>query len=153
MNDAHLHLLINHFPIVGTIFGLGILLAGIISKNKSIQNTAYAIFIVCMILGKVSMFTGEKAEDIVENLGISQDLIHEHEEQAETYMKLAYALGLISILGLISNFKNHPKAKLFSFLALTLAIVTVILSKAVGTSGGEIRHTEIRQTIEIQNVK
>lgn len=152
MNDAHLHLLINHFPIIGTIFGLGILFAGIILKNKSLQNTAYILFIICMILGKASMFTGEKAEDIVENLGISPDLIHEHEEQAETYMKLAYALGLISILGLIANLKNHSKAKLFSFLTLTLAVVAVILSKAVGTSGGEIRHTEIRQNNEIQTL-
>lgn len=154
MNDAHLHLLINHFPIIGTVFGFGILLAGIISKNKSIQNTAYIIFIICMILGKASMFTGEKAEKIVENLGIAKDLIHEHEEQAETYMQMAYALGVISIISLLANVKNHPKSKLISFLTLTLAIVTIILSKAVGTSGGEIRHTEIReikpQTIEKQ---
>ncbi len=150
MNDAHLHLLINHFPIIGTVFGFGILVAGIISKNKSIQNTAYIIFIICMILGKVSMFTGDKAEDIVENLGISHDLIHEHEEQAETYMKMAYALGVISIISLLANIRNHPKSKLFSFLTLTLAIVTIILSKSVGTSGGEIRHTEIIQNTENQ---
>ena len=150
MNDAHLHLLINHFPIVGTIFGFGILLVGIIIKNKPIQNTACIIFIICMILGKVSMFTGEKAEDIVENLGISHNIIHEHEEQAETYMKMAYALGVISIISLLANVRNHPKSKLFSFLTLTLAIVTVILSKYVGTSGGEIRHTEISQNIENQ---
>lgn len=150
MNDAHLHLLINHFPIVGTIFGFGILLTGIIIKNKSIQNTAYIIFIICMIFGKASMFTGEKAENIVENLGISKSVIHEHEEQAETYMKMAYALGVISIISLLANIRNHPKSKLFSFLTLTLAVVTIILSKSVGTSGGEIRHTEISQNIDNQ---
>jgi uncharacterized membrane protein len=149
MNDAHYHLLINHFPIIGSVFGLGILITGIILKNKSIQNTSYCIFIFCMIMGKASMFTGEKAEDIVENLGISHEIIHEHEEQAETYMKLAYALGVISILGLFANIKNHSKAKLFSFLTLTLALVTIILSKSVGTSGGEIRHTEIREVTNI----
>jgi hypothetical protein len=30
MNDAHLHLLVNHFPIIGTIFGLGILITGML---------------------------------------------------------------------------------------------------------------------------
>ncbi len=153
MNDAHLHLLINHFPIVGTIFGIGILIFGIVQKNKSVQNTAYVVFIICMIFGKASMFTGEKAENIVENLGISHDLIHEHEEQAETYMKMAYALGVISIISLLANIRNHPKSKLFSFLTLTLAAVTIFLSKSVGTSGGEIRHTEINQNIEIQSRK
>ena len=148
MNDAHLHLLINHFPIVGTVFGFGTLLVGIILKNKSVQNTSYIMFLICMIIAKVSMFTGEKAEDIVENLGISKNLIHEHEEQAETYMKLMYALAGISILALIANLKNHSKANLFAFLILILAVVTIVLSKSVGTSGGEIRHTEIRENVQ-----
>lgn len=65
-------------------------------------------------------------------------------------MKMAYALGVISIISLLANIRNHPKSKLFSFLTLTLAVVTIILSKSVGTSGGEIRHTEISQNIDNQ---
>lgn len=145
MNDAHLHMLVNHFPIIGLFFGIGILLFGVVKKNPLLINTAYIIFIFCMIMGKISMFTGEKAEDIVENLGISHDLIHEHEELAEGFMKIFYLLGLTSILGLYANFKKHSKSLLVAYLAITIAIVTVILSKSVGTSGGEIRHTEIRE--------
>jgi uncharacterized membrane protein len=145
MNDAHLHMVVNHFPIIGIIFGLGILIGGMVFKNKALQNTAYILFIICMVFGKVSMFTGEKAEDIVENIGISHDLIHEHEELAEGFMKVAYGMGILAIISLIANVKNHPKAKLFAFLTLILAIVAAIMSKDVGTSGGEIRHTEIRE--------
>jgi uncharacterized membrane protein len=145
MNDAHLHLLVNHFPIIGLFFGIGILLFGIIKKNPLLINTAYIIFVFCMIMGKVSMFTGEKAEDIVENLGISDDLIHEHEELAESFMKIFYLLGLTSILGLYANYKRHSKSLLVAYLVITISVVAVILSKSVGTSGGEIRHTEIRE--------
>lgn len=49
MNDAHLHLLVNHFPIIGTIFGLGILISGIIFKNNAVKNVSYVIFIVTAI--------------------------------------------------------------------------------------------------------
>ena len=38
MNDAHLHMVVNHFPIIGTIFGLGILLAGIFMKNSNVND-------------------------------------------------------------------------------------------------------------------
>ena len=38
MNDAHLHLVVNHFPIIGTIFGLGLLIAGLIFKNQTLKN-------------------------------------------------------------------------------------------------------------------
>jgi putative effector of murein hydrolase LrgA (UPF0299 family) len=37
MNDAHLHLIVNHFPIMGTILGLGILIVGLFLKNISVS--------------------------------------------------------------------------------------------------------------------
>ena len=144
MNQAHLHMVFNHFPIIGLFFGIGILAYGIIKKQTILVNTAYIIFIVCMIMAKATMMTGEGAEEIVEELGISHDIIHEHEEIAETFMKILYALGILSILGLVANVKKHAKAAIVSFVVLVLAISAAVLSKSVGTSGGEIRHTEIR---------
>ena len=40
MNEAHLHMVVNHFPIIGTILAIGILIAGLLSKNSSIINTS-----------------------------------------------------------------------------------------------------------------
>ena len=145
MNDAHLHMVFNHFPIIGLFFGIGILAYGIIKKQTILVNTAYVIFIVCMIMAKATMMTGEGAEEIVEELGISHDIIHEHEEIAETFMKVLYGLGILSILGLVANLKKHSKAAIVSYVVLVLAISSAVLSKSVGTSGGEIRHTEIRE--------
>lgn len=147
MNDAHLHMVVNHFPIIGTIFGLGILIAGLFLKNNSVKNTAYFLFIICAIFSFVAMYTGEGAEEIVEDMPtIGHQIIHEHEELAEKFALIMYVTGFFSLISLVANVKNHKFAKLLSFLTLTLAIVGTILSKSVGTSGGEIRHTEIRET-------
>ena len=156
MNDGHLHMVFNHFPIIGLFFGIGILAFGIFKKQIILVNTAYVMFIFCMLMAKATMMTGEGAEEIVEELGISHDIIHEHEELAETFMKVLYGLGLVSIFGLVANFKKHGKAKVVSYVILFLAIGSAVLSKSVGTSGGEIRHTEIRENTlntasEIQN--
>ena len=148
MNDAHLHMVVNHFPIIGLFFGIGILAFGIIKKQTILVNTAYVIFIFCMIMAKATMMTGEGAEEIVEELGISHDIIHDHEELAETFMKVLYGLGILSILGLVVNLKKHSKAAIVSYVVLVLAIGSAILSKNVGTSGGEIRHTEIRENTD-----
>ncbi|MFY7742243.1 MAG: hypothetical protein ACOVQR_06335 [Flavobacterium sp.] len=158
MNQAHLHMVFNHFPIIGLFFGTAILLYGIIKKQTILINTAYVMFIFCMVMAKATMMTGEGAEEIVEELGISHDIIHEHEELAEKYMKVLYALGLLSIAGLVANTKKHAKASLASYLVLLLAVAGVVFSKFVGTSGGEIRHTEIRENAtnddnEMQQVK
>ena len=151
MNQAHLHMVFNHFPIIGLFFGIGILTYGIIKKQNILINTAYVIFIICMIMGKATMMTGEGAEEIVEELGISHDIIHEHEEIAETFMKVLYVLGILSILGLVANVKKYAKASIVSYVVLVLAIGFAVLSKSVGTSGGEIRHTEIRENANNSN--
>jgi uncharacterized membrane protein len=148
MTDAHLHLLVNHFPIIGTIFGLGILITGLLFKNDSIKNVAYVLFIISAIFAFFSMFTGEGAEEIVEDMpNIGHQIIHEHEEVAEKLALVLYLLGAISIIGLFLNKKKHTKAKLIAFLILTIAIIATVLAISTGTSGGEIRHTEIRENL------
>jgi len=145
MNDAHLHLVVNHFPIIGTIFGFGILVTGLVLKNKTIINTAYILFIAAAVFALASMATGEGAEEMVEDFpSVGKRIIHEHEEMAEKLAVVLYVLGAISILGLVLNIKNHSKAKLITIVALAISVVAVILGKETGTTGGEVRHTEIR---------
>lgn len=145
MNDAHLHMVVNHFPIIGTILGLGILITGIILKNNILKSTAYALFIVAAVFAAFSMGTGEGAEELVEDMpSIGKQIIHEHEEMAEKLAIILYVLGAISLIGLFLNYKKHAKAELVSYLALIVAIVGVFFAQQTGITGGEIRHTEIR---------
>ncbi len=148
MNDAHLHMVVNHFPIIGTIFGLGILITGIVMKKNVIKNVAYVLFCISAIFGFASMYTGEGAEEIAENLpSVTDQIIHEHEEMAEKLALVLYVLAGISLVGLFLNFKNHAKASLVSYLAFVIALVAVFLGKQTGTTGGDVRHTEIRANV------
>ena len=150
MNDAHLHMVVNHFPIIGIILGLGILIIGFLLKNSTVANTAYGIFIVAAIFAAVSMGTGDGAEDMVKDFpNIGKNIIHEHEEIAEKLALVLYFLGVISLVGIYVNIKNHYKATLISIIAIAVAIVGVFFAQQTGTTGGEIRHTEIRPTSAI----
>lgn len=145
MNDAHLHMVVNHFPIIGTILGLGILITGMILKNNSVKNTAYFLFIVAAVFAAFSMGTGEGAEELVEEMpSVGKQIIHEHEEMAEKLAIVLYVLGVISLGGLFLNYKNNSKANLVSYVAVVVAFVGVFFAQQTGTTGGEIRHTEIR---------
>jgi uncharacterized membrane protein len=145
MNDAHWHLVVNHFPIIGSIFGLGILIAGLVLKNKTSINTAYIIFIVAAMFALASMATGEGAEEMVEDMpNIGHEIVHEHEEMAEKLALALYVLGAVSILGLVLNIKQHSKARWVSLVAVVLGLIAIFLGKVTGTTGGEVRHTEIR---------
>jgi uncharacterized membrane protein len=152
MNGAHLHMLVNHFPIIGTILGLIVLIGGLFLKNNSVKNTAYLLFVIAAIFAAISMGTGEGAEELVEDLpSIGHEIIHEHEELAEKFAIVMYLLGVVSVIGLITDIKKHPKAKFFSYVIVVISAVAVFLATKVGTSGGEIRHTEIRPDAVVPN--
>jgi uncharacterized membrane protein len=145
MNDAHLHMVVNHFPIIGTILAIGILIAGLLSKNRSIINTSYVLFVIGAIFGILSMNTGEGAEELVEDMpGIGWKIIHEHEELAEKMALLLDILGVLSLVGFYFQYKKNAKEKLVSYIILLVGIASLFVIQKVGTSGGEIRHTEIR---------
>jgi uncharacterized membrane protein len=138
-------MVVNHFPIIGTIFGAGILLAGILFKNNAIKNVAYILFVVAAVFAAVSMATGEGAEEMVEDMPtVGHDIIHEHEEIAEKLALSLYVLGVVSLFGLYANIKKLSQAKIVAILTLVISIIAIYFAQLTGTTGGEIRHTEIR---------
>lgn len=150
MNDAHFHLVVNHLPIVGVLIGFLVLLVGLILKNPQIKNTALGIFIFSALAAIAAFLTGEGAEEIVENLpGISETLIHKHEEYAEQFFTLMLILGGISLLTWFMEYKKFPFSKYGFIAVLLLSGISIFISKDVGTSGGEITHIEIRKNTSV----
>ncbi|MEQ3663118.1 MULTISPECIES: hypothetical protein [Flavobacteriaceae] len=150
MNDAHFHLAVNHLPIVGVLIGFLVLLVGFIMKKPQIKNTALGIFIFSAVTAVVAFLTGEGAEEIVENLpGISETLIHKHEEYAELFFTMMLILGGVSIITLFLEYKKLPFYKYGFVVCLLLSVASIGISKYVGTSGGEITHIEIRNDANV----
>lgn len=145
MNDAHFHLMINHIPIIFPIAGALVLLAGIIFKSEIVKRTAYFVFVLGAGSAAVAMSSGEGAEEVVEHIqGTSHRLIHEHEEAAEFFALMSYIFGALSLVGLWASWKKKGFASIISYLILAMSVVVIIFGKQTGTSGGEVRHTEIR---------
>ena len=145
MNPAHYHLVLNHLPIIVTVIGLLVMIGGHIFQIEAVKRTAYFIFIFGALCTIPAFATGEGAEETIENIqGISEQLIETHEETAETFAILSYLLGAISLLGLWANWRQKSFSNLLSFATLIFCGVVLFFAKQTGTTGGEIRHTEIR---------
>ncbi len=146
MNDAHLHLLFNHLPIIIPIVGLLVLFVNIIIRSEIVQRVGYLILILGAIATVPAFFTGEGAEEIVENIdGITHDIIHEHEEVAETFAILSYILGALSLVGLWANLKRKSFSLWLGYAIFAYGFVVLVFAQQTGVTGGEIRHTEIRK--------
>lgn len=150
MNDAHFHLAVNHLPIVGVLIGFLVLSVGLILKKPQIKRTAMGVFIFSALTAIAAFLSGEGAEEIVANLpGISETLIHKHEEYAEQFYTMMLILGVASLLTSFMEYKKLPLSK-FGFIAvLLLSGISIFISKNAGTSGGEITHIEIRSNANV----
>jgi len=147
MNQAHLHLVVNHFPIILPFVGLLLLIGSLILKSEVIKRTAYFVFVLGALFTLPAFATGEGADEVVEKLPeMSHKIIHIHEEAAETFGLFSYILGAVSALGFWASLKEKAFAKIITFVVLVVSLVTLFFAKNAGTTGGEIRHTEIRTT-------
>lgn len=147
MNSTHAHLLLNHFPIIGTLIGTMLLLFGILKKNTSIQKISLITIFFMAIIAVPVFLTGEPAEESIEKLpGIIKSIIEEHEEAAEVAFWFMMLTGVLSIASVAMQMIQFKMAKLFIMLSLLLSIITTGLMARAGYLGGQIRHTEIRGT-------
>lgn len=146
MDATHLHLMLNHFPIIGVIIGIGILVYGQYSKNEAIIKVALTTFIIMAILTIPVFLSGEEAEETVEQLAeVSESFIEEHEELAEKAIWLMGLLGVISLVNFYVFIKKIPSVSKITIATLVVSLATFGLFAKVGDLGGEIRHTEIRE--------
>ena len=107
MNLTHLHLLINHLPIIGSILGGLVLAQGIWNKSELTKIAAYNVLIISSIGAIIAYFTGEEAEESVENIaGVLESNIKIHEDFALYALIALIVLGLSSVWGLWVTIKK-----------------------------------------------
>lgn len=147
MESVHLHLLINHVPILLTIFSLFILLWGMYKKENAVIHLSMAGFVIAAVFSVIAMQTGEGAEDIIEKLsGISEALIHDHEELAELANYGAILLGLVALAAFAIEKYRPAFYKPVKVVIVVLAFLSAGLFSYTAYLGGQIRHSEIRES-------
>ncbi len=147
MSTLHLHLLVNHLPIVGAILGVPLLaLALLRRRDPGALYAAAMVLVVAGITAVIAEQTGEGAEESAERLpGVSETAMEIHEERAEVATPIAVVAALMAI-GSVALARWRPGTMAT---AATVATFVVNLGSAgamawTGQSGGWIRHTEVR---------
>jgi uncharacterized membrane protein len=145
LNAPHLHLLLNHFPLFATLFGLASLAYGMARKSAHFRVAGYFLLIAGALATVPVYLSGSQSEDVVENLsGVAKSLIDAHEDAATISLAAVLIAG---ILAAFSWYVDGQKTKLSAAAsAITLALALVALGSFGYTAllGGQIHHPEIR---------
>jgi uncharacterized membrane protein len=146
MNLAHLHLLLNHFPIIGTIVALGLFIASFIGKNDDLKRSSLIIFAAIALITLPAFFSGIGAQRAIrKEPGVSIAVIDRHEGAAILAMFLMLITGALALVELW-NRRRIRTEKIWSgtiLAILVFSLLTTGVMARVGTTGGDIRHPEI----------
>lgn len=145
MNLTHLHLLLNHIPVVGSLCGLGLLAFALWRHSEDIKRAALGVLVLSALVAIPAYLTGEPAEDGVRGLpGVSQALVERHEAAAGFALGGVLALGALALVGLIWFRGKRLMPAWFGAITLAGALIVSGLMAWAASLGGEVRHTEIR---------
>ena len=145
MNASHWHLLLNHIPLIGIGFVILLMIIALIRKSSELINVSLIFTIIIALWAIPAYLTGEPAEEIVEDMpGISENMIHEHEEMAERAFIFIEVVGGIALIGLIGGRINKKLGYTLTVLTLVGLVVGGGLIAWTANLGGKIHHQEIR---------
>ncbi|PYS12895.1 MAG: hypothetical protein DMG15_12835 [Acidobacteria bacterium] len=149
MTLAHIHLLLNHWPIIGAFVGLFLFLVALFANSDDLKQTSLAFFTLIALLAIPTYFSGDVANEVLKlSTPLPKELVDAHQGAALLSLIFMEITGAVAFLGLwqfsrMSRPAPHPVARWNSAIVLLLSIVTVVLMTITGNTGGAIRHPEI----------
>ncbi len=145
MSTAHLHLILNHIPLLGLLFGAALLGYGHWQSQEDVQKASLGLLAVAGLSALAVYLTGEPAEEMVEGLaGVSHDAIEAHEELGIYALVGGLATGLAALGALVYAHLRQHLARWTVIFTLALAVVSSGLIGYTANLGGKISHPELR---------
>lgn len=144
MSAPHIHLILNHFPVVGATAAAGLLTLAVLMRRDVLTRAGLWALVVSSAVAVPVYLSGEGAEDVVEELGVAEAVIEAHEEAALLALVALLVLGAVgaSALWLYRRRMEVPRRLVIGLWVLSLGAGLLVARAA--NRGGEIRHTEIR---------
>ena len=141
---AHVHLLINHFPTIGTILGLGLLLLAFIRKNDHLKKVSLEmLFLIALATMPVYVSGQAAAEALKGQSGVSAAAIVAHNDAALGSFIMMEITGFVAWLVLWRMRRIGWPTTGLTYAVLVLSVMTVAAVARAANIGGDIRHPEI----------
>lgn len=144
MSLTHIHLFMNHIPVIGALIGIALLVYAWTRRSSEAAKISLALFAALAAIAVIVFLTGEPAEEAVEHLpGFSGDITEEHEDMARVATIAIVGFGALAIAAL-AYYRKRVLPRWVAAAALVMSLTIGGLMAATANLGGQIRHSEIR---------
>lgn len=151
---VHLHLLLNHFPVIGTIVGASLFLLSFLVHAQGLRRSSLIVLVAMALLTIPAFITGVGAQvKLTGAPGISNALIMRHLGSAELSVWFMEITGALAVIALWRS-GQHGTAARWNTLAVVLCVLmTVVLMARTGNTGGDIRRVEVSSPVPSTTVE
>lgn len=140
----HIHIMINHFPVVLAVMGALVALFGLMRSRRGVWLYACASLTLAALAVIPTYFTGEPAEHQLNRPWyIARTAIHTHEDAALIATFLVGLAGLVSLVAWRRLVRYPRELSLPTGLRAAVVITAVLAAVAIGYAsllGGYIIH-------------
>jgi hypothetical protein len=144
MNLAHLHMLLNHVPTVGTGLAIALLVMAFIRRSEDLKRISLEVFFIIALLTIPAYLSGVAAQEEIRNRpDVTNALIEAHEDAAAFSFVLMQLTGGFAWIALWQMRRMGRTGRGSMTAVLLLAALTMAVTARAANLGGEIRHPEI----------
>ena len=149
MNLAHIHIVINHVPSLGSILGLLLLAAGIYKKSEEIKQFAYGLLVLITMAVLPTYITGAEAQKMVsKNPSYAAGMVQLHQNAAMITLLSMTAAGMFAWFGIWECRRHGRSGSLTTMATLISTMAAVGFVLVTASIGGKISHPEIRDAAD-----
>jgi hypothetical protein len=148
---AHLHLALNHVPIIGLSVACLPVLIGILFHSRGALVSGLLAVLLCAGTMPVIMETGEAAREAFVDGSAQPPMddagnaaFHQHAGRARATAPVVYASGILALVALLALIRFPRQAAWISWAVLAGCLLSILLSVWTAEAGGRIRHEEFR---------
>jgi uncharacterized membrane protein len=156
INLAHIHLLLNHFPTIGFVVGLGLLAAALVAKSEDLKRASYLVLFLIAVIAIPAYLSGNAAEARLCPEGecppeVAVSVVRTHEDGALLAFSFMELTAFLAWLGMWQTPRTRHLPSWNVAAVLLLAVVTFILMGLAADAGSEIRHPEIAASVAAES--
>jgi hypothetical protein len=144
VNVAHLHLLLNHVPTVGSVVALGLLLLALVRRDEGLKHAGLEVIFAIAVLTLPVYISGVAAyRELRDQPELSEVAVLLHQDAALAGFALTEFTGFVAWAGLWQTRRRGRAPGIVAAVVVLLTVALAVMARAA-TLGGEIRHPEIR---------
>jgi hypothetical protein len=143
-NIAHIHLLLNHIPTLGTTIALGLLIVAYVRRDEPLKLVGLEVLFLIALLTMPAYMTGVAAfQKLKDQPGISDQAVRLHQDVALygfTWLEFAGFIGWVALWQ--ARRRKRAAAGMVAAATALTAVALLVMARAANL-GGDIRHPEL----------